>query len=140
VVEEIVIERRRVFQYVGLFLFLVFIYAVALSRYLDFVSADGKVGGPVINTPLDLYRPLVGLSILSALPISVLAYSAKNWRSSAAAPVCLAAWAVVGAAFMHRYHTNCVFLVAFPFLPFVASATAAHAAGCAARFLLEKFR
>jgi len=139
-VEEIVIERRRVFQYVGLFLFLVFVYAMALSRYLDFVSLDGKVGGPVINTPLDLYRPLFGLAFVSALPISVLACFDKNWPSSAAAPLCLAAWVVVGAAFMCRQHTNCVWLVAFPFLPFLASATVAHAAGRATRFLLEKFR
>jgi len=139
-VEEIVIERRRVFQYISLFLFLVFVYAVALSRYLDFVSLDGKVGGPVINTPLDLYRPLFGLAILSALPISVLAYFDKNWPSGAAAPLCLAAWAVVGAVFMCRQHTNCVWLVAFPFLPFIAAAAAAHAAGRATRFLLEKLR
>ena len=138
--EEIVIERRRAYQYVGLFLFLVFVYAMALSRYLDFVSLDGKVGGPVINTPLDLYRPLFGLAFVSALPISVLACFDKNWPSSAAAPLCLAAWVVVGAAFMCRQHTNCVWLVAFPFLPFIASAAVAHAAGRATRFLLEKLR
>jgi hypothetical protein len=46
-VETCAVERRKVFEYIGLFLFLAFVYAVALSRYLNFVSADGAVGGPV---------------------------------------------------------------------------------------------
>jgi hypothetical protein len=42
---ENVIERRKVLWYVSLFVFLVIVYAVGLSRYLNFVAADGKPGG-----------------------------------------------------------------------------------------------
>jgi hypothetical protein len=137
-VETWVVERRKVFQYVGLFLFLVFVYAAALSRYLHFVSADGAVGGPVINTPLDLMPPIVRFCIFSALPFAVLACYEKKWRSSDAASICAAAWAIVAAAFMLKLHTGCIVLVAFPFPPFIASATVGHAAGSATRFVFDK--
>jgi hypothetical protein len=137
-VETFVVERRKIFQYVGLFLSLVFVYAVALSRYLDFVSADGKVGGPVINTPLDLMPPIIRFCILSALPFAGLACYEKNWRSSDAAAICAAAWAIVAAGFMVKLHTNCIILVAFPSPPFIASATVGHAAGRATRFIFDK--
>jgi hypothetical protein len=130
---EAVIERRRMLRYFSLFVFLVFVYAVGLSRYLNFVSADGKAGGPIINTPLDLMPPIVWFCILSALPFASLACYDKNWRSSEAAPVCVAAWAVVAVSFMVKLHTNCLLLVAFPFPAFIASAAAAHTAGRATR-------
>ena len=136
--ETFVVERRKILQYVGLFSSLVFVYAVALSRYLDFVSADGKVGGPVINTPLDLMPPIIRFCILSALPFAGLACYEKNWRSSDAAAICAAAWAIVAAGFMVKLHTNCIILVAFPSPPFIASATVGHAAGRAARFIFDK--
>jgi hypothetical protein len=135
---ENVIERRKVLWYVSLFVFLVIVYAVGLSRYLNFVAADGKPGGPVINTPLDLMPPMVRFCILSALPFAVLACYDKNWRSGEAAAVCAAAWALVAAGFMVKLHTNCLLLVVFPFPAFVASAAAAHAAGRAARSLFDK--
>jgi hypothetical protein len=137
-VETFVVERRKIFQYIGLFLFLVLVYAVALSRYLDFVSADGKSGGPVINTPLDLMPPIIRFCILSALPFAGLACYEKNWRSSDAAAICAAAWAIVAAGFMVKLHTNCIILVAFPSPPFIASATVGHAAGRATRFIFDK--
>ena len=136
--ETCVVERRKVFQYVGLFLFLVLVYAVALSRYLNFVWADGTVGGPVINTPLDLMRTIVRFCILPAVPFAVLAYYEKNWRSSAAAQVCAAAWALVAAGFVLKLHTACIILVVFPFPPFIAAATFAQAAGRATRFVVER--
>jgi hypothetical protein len=135
---EVVIERRKVFQYLGIFLFLVFVYAVALSRYLNFVALDGKPGGPTINTPLDLMPPIIGFCILSALPFAVLACYDKNWRSSEAAPICTAAWSIVAAGFLVKLHSNCLLLVAFPFPPFIASAAVAHAAGRATRFAFDK--
>ena len=46
VYRENVIERRKVLRYVSLFVFLVIVYAVGLPRYLSFVAADGKPGGP----------------------------------------------------------------------------------------------
>ena len=133
-----VIERRRVLRYAGLFLFLVFIYAVALSRYLNFIAAEGKPGGPVINTPLDLMPPIVWFCFFSALPIAALACYDKDWSSSAAAPICFAAWAIVAEGFMIKLHNHCLLMVGLPFLPFLASATAAHAVGRGARYVFDK--
>ena len=133
----VVIERRigqrKVFQYLGLFSVLVLIYAMALSRYIKFLMTD-----PAINSLGDLMRPLVAGCILSAVPFALLAYSDENWRSRDAAPACAAAWAIVAAAFLHKYHTDCAPLVAAPFLPFIASAILAHGAGHATRFLVGK--
>jgi len=133
VVTERRISQRKVFQYLGLFSVLVFIYAISLSRYLKFILA-----APAISGLGDLMRPLVTFCTLSAFPFAVVAYSDKSWRSSDAAPVCAAAWAMVAAAFMHKYHTDCVPLVAAPFVPFIASALVAHGAGHGTRFLLGK--
>src|SRR5205814_9439271 len=127
------ISQRKVLQYLGLFSVLVLIYATALSGYIKFLMTR-----PVINALSDLMRPIAALCILSALPFAYLAYSDENWRSSDAATVCAAAWTSVAAAFLHIYHTNCVAIVAVPFVPFVASAVVAHAAGHATRFLVSK--
>lgn len=127
------VERRKVLQYCCLFSLLVFIYAFGLSSYLEsvFAKADAITGLG------DLYGPLVRFCILSALPFAALAYSDKSWRSRDAARVCAVAW-IVAADFMHRNHTYCALLLYFPFLPFIASATVAHAAGRATRFVIEK--
>jgi hypothetical protein len=135
---EVVIEQRRLFRYLSLFVFLLCVYAVGLSRYLNFVSLDGKPGGPVINTPLDLMPPIIWFCILSSLPFAALAGYDKNWRSGEAAPICVTAWAIVAAGFMVKLHSNCLLLVAFPFPPFIASTAAAHAVGRGVRYVFDR--
>jgi len=136
-VEIVDIERPKLIRYAGLFAFLLAVYGVGLSRYIDFVLAEGKAA-PVINTPFDLMAPITGFCILSALAFAALAGYDENWSSGEAALISVAAWAVVSKVCMVKLHTNCVLLVALPYVPFLASATVAHTAGRATRFLLAK--
>jgi hypothetical protein len=122
------IDRRKIFQCLGLFCFLVVIYSMCLPGYLTFVNAEhGEV------TFSDLIGPLVKFCVVSALPFAVLAYSDKSWRTSDAAPVCVAAWSAVCAGLSSKF--SCLITVMFPFVPFIFAAVLAHAAGTLCRFL-----
>ena len=136
--EIVDIERPKLIRYAGLFAFLLAVYGVGLSRYINFVLAEGKSGAPVINTPLDLMAPITGFCILSGLAFAALAGYDENWNSGEAAVISVAAWAVVAEVFLRKLQCHCYLLVALPFVPFLASATIAHAAGRATRFVLEK--
>ena len=116
---------RRVFQYLGLFCFLVFTYAIYLAMHLRVIHAGSDLGS--------LSGPLAKLCFISALPFTVLAYSDKDWSSNDAAPVCLAAWIAVCIGFSFQCRI-CVLGVAFAFFPFILSALLAHGFGTLCRF------
>jgi hypothetical protein len=121
--EALGITWRKVFQYLGLFCFLVIIYSTCLSSYLKFV-----LGAPPEVTFGGLMRPLLKFCLVSALPFGLLAYSDETWRSSDAAPVCLGAWVLV----CYGFSLHCVICpvgVAFPFFPFILTALLAHTVG-----------
>ena len=84
------IERRKAFQYAGLFSFLLLVYGVGLWRYVRFVTS----GGSVINTPFDLMQPIAGFCVVSALGFAALACYDESWESSEAAGVAVLAWTV----------------------------------------------
>ena len=124
------IDWRKAYQYLGLFCFLVIIYAIRLSTYVKFSeTATGDLGLG------DLMKPLVGTCLISALPFAVLAYRDENWRSSDAAPVIVGAWLTVDTALSLQYARLCPMETALPLFPFVLSALVAHALGTLCRRL-----
>jgi hypothetical protein len=127
------ITRRKAFQYLGLFCFLVVIYAMGLPDYLTRIKAD--IGDATVG---NLFGPLVKFAVVSALPLGMLAYSDQSWRSSDAAPVCLTAWGAVSICLSSKY--PCLAAVGFPFLPFILAALLAHGVGTGCRFLKHETR
>lgn len=115
--------NRRVFQYLGLFCFLVVIYTIYLATHLRLlhIGADS----------------FAKLCFLSALPFAALAYADETWCSNDAAPVCVAAWVAVcvGLSFLCRV---CALGVATVFFPFVLSALLAHGFGTLCRFAKDR--
>jgi hypothetical protein len=84
---EALIECGKSFRYADLFAFLVFVYAVGLSKYISFILSQGKPGGAVINTPLDLLKPILWCCVLAALPFAAIAFCDHEWNSAEAAPI-----------------------------------------------------
>jgi hypothetical protein len=74
-------------------------------------------------------QPLVGPSILSALPFGVLAYFDKTWRSSDGARVIFGAWIAVYIGISAQHDKLCPMGVAIPLLPFILFAQIAHTVG-----------
>jgi len=118
-------SERKVLQYLGLFCFLAFTYAVYLGMHLG-----------VLHTGAD---QLAKICFISALPFALLAYSDNAWSSNDAAPVCLAAWIAVSVAFSFKC-TICVIGLAVTFFPFILSALLAHGFGASCRFLKGRIR
>lgn len=58
---DTLIERGKSFRYAGLLAFLIFAYAVGLSKYISLILSEGKSGGAVIDTPLDLVTSVYGV-------------------------------------------------------------------------------
>lgn len=124
-------NRRKVFEYLGLFCFLAIVYAIYLSMHLRVMT--GVANAPPANT---LFGYLVKLCLISAVPFAGLAYSDRAWDSTDAAPVCAAAWVVVCFGFSCNC-TVCAIGLAVPFLPFVFSALIAHGIGLFCRKLKD---
>lgn len=119
------ITRRKGYQYLGVFCFLFVIYSTCILSFVRFLAAEPARGyglGEVL-------KPLIGPSILSALPFGVLAYSDKTWRSSDSARVILGAWIAVYLGISVQQDNLCPMSVAIPLLPFILSAQIARAAG-----------
>ena len=77
------IVRRKIFLSIGLFFFLLLVYASFLFNFF----AGGIVPDPFANMGLFL-KPCV----TAAFPFAVLAYVDKHWTSNDAAPVCAGGW------------------------------------------------
>jgi hypothetical protein len=122
---ELGITRRKVYQYLGVFCFLFVIYTICISSFVKFLAAEPARGFGFG----ELLQPLVGPSIVSALPIGVLAYSDKTWRSSDSARVIIGAWIAVYLGISAQHDKLCPMGVAIPLLPFILSAQIAHAVG-----------
>jgi dipeptide/tripeptide permease len=121
-------NRRKVFQYVSLFCFLVVIYAIYLSMHLKAVTAAEQD-----------QLPLVKLCFISALPFAVLAYSDENWDSNDAAPICGGAWVAVGVGFSYKC-AICAVGLAFAFFPFILAALLSHGLGTLCRLVKERIK
>jgi hypothetical protein len=111
------IDRRKVFQYLGLFGVLVIIYSIYMK---------GIVGGPQLTSPV---WSLAKFCCISALPFGLLACAAQSWRSSDAAPVSVAAWTAVFGGFLLMYPGGCPFAAFLLFVPLVLSALVGHTVG-----------
>jgi hypothetical protein len=120
---------RKRFQYLALFCFLVVIYAIYLAMHLGVIHAGTE--------PDSLFGPLAKISLISALPFAVLAYSDKGWGSNDAAPVCLAAWITVCVGLSFRCKI-CALGLATVFFPFIFSALLAHGFGTLCRFAKDR--
>jgi hypothetical protein len=115
---------RKLFEYLGLFCVLVVIYSICFSGYLKFVMK-----APAVIEFSDLMKPLIKYCVASALPLAAVAYFDSTWRSSDAAPVCVAAWLVSCSGLSFLCGGFCPIGAIFPFVPFVVAALAAHAIG-----------
>ena len=111
------IVRRKIFLSIGLFLFLLLVYASFLFKYYTHPAPpDPDLG--LFLTPC----------LIAALPFAVLAYADKNWTSHDAAPVCAGAWVAACAVLVNR-HPMCALGLGFVFLPFVVVTLLAHGIG-----------
>jgi len=121
--------NRRAYQYLGLFSFLVVIYAIYLATHLRLIHAGAETDS--------FWGTLAKLCLISALPFAALAYSDETWCSNDAAPVCVAAWVAVcvGLSFQCKV---CALGVATVFFPFVVSALLAHGFGTLCRFAKDR--
>jgi hypothetical protein len=119
-VAELGINRRKVFQYLGLFCVLVVIYSIYMKGIVDGPDA-GELNAPVWS--------LAKFCMISALPFGVLAWSEQPWRSSDAAPVSVAAWTAVFGGFLLKYPGGCPFAAFLLFVPLVLSALLGHTVG-----------
>lgn len=126
---ELGITRRKILQYFYLFWVLLVIYAICISSYYKFLMAEPAA----VYGFGDIMRPLIGTSLVSALPFGALAYSDKTWRSGDAARVILGAWAVVYIGLSIQYAEFCPMPVAIPLVPFIFSAQLAHTIGTLCR-------
>jgi hypothetical protein len=117
--------ERKPLQFIGLFCFLAVTYAIYLGVHLGVLhTGSGQ---------------LVKICFISALPFALLAYTDNAWSSNDAAPVCLAAWIAVCAAFSLKCPV-CVIGLAVTFFPFILSALLAHGVGATCRFLKGRIR
>jgi hypothetical protein len=114
------INRRKVFQYLGLFCGLVVIYSIYMK---------GIIEGRNEAEPSDPVWSLARFCLISALPFGVLACVDQPWRSSDAAPVSVAAWMAVFYAFSLKYPGQCPFSAFLLFVPLVLSALLGHTVG-----------
>lgn len=126
------IDRRKVFQYLGLF-FVVLIFAViCISIYVKSVT------GPTDDAQI---RAVLGkvfkLSLIGAIPFAMLASFDTNWRSGDAAPVLVAAWTAVYAAFSTQ-RQMCALGVGLPFIIFIFCALLGHMVGTLYRFVKHR--
>ncbi|MFL6437130.1 MAG: hypothetical protein ACJ71Q_06085 [Terriglobales bacterium] len=122
------IVRRKIFLSIGLFFFLLLVYASFLFNFF----AGGIVPDPFANTGLFL-KPCV----TAALPFAVLAYADKHWTSNDAAPVCAGGWVAACALLVHK-HPMCALGLGFLFLPFVVATLIAHGVGTLASSLKQR--
>jgi hypothetical protein len=122
------IVRRKIFLSIGLFFFLLLVYASFLFNFF----AGGIVPDPLANTGLFL-KPC----LTAALPFAVLAYADKHWTSNDAAPVCAGGWVAACALLVHK-HPMCALGLGFIFLPFVAATLIAHGVGTLASSLKQR--
>jgi hypothetical protein len=121
--------NRRAYQYLGLFSFLVVIYAIYLATHLRLIHAGAETDS--------FWRTLGKLCLISALPFAALAYSDETWCSNDAAPVCVAAWVAVCVGLSLQCKV-CALGVATVFFPFVVSALLAHGFGTLCRFVKDR--
>jgi hypothetical protein len=119
------ITGRKVYQYLGLFCFLLVIYSICIPGFVKFLAAEPPEGYGFG----DLMKPLIGFCLVLALPFGVLAYLDKAWRSSDAASVIICAWFAVYLGISAQHAKLCPMGVAIPLLPFILSAHIAHSVG-----------
>jgi len=122
------IVRRKIFLSIGLFFFLLLVYASFLFNFF----AGGIVPDPFANMGLFL-KPCV----TAALPLGVLAYADKHWTSNDAAPVCAGGWVAACALLVHK-HPMCALGLGFIFLPFIVATLIAHGVGTLASSLKQR--
>jgi uncharacterized membrane protein YiaA len=126
------IDRRKVFEYLGLF-FVVLIFAlICISVYVKVVT------GPADDAQI---RAVLGkvfkLSLVAAIPFAMFACFDNNWRSSDAAPVLVAAWIAAYATFSTKCQM-CMLGVGIPFVIFISCALLGHMAGTLYRFVKHR--
>ena len=122
---ELGIARRKAFPYLGLFCFLLVIYSISIPSYVKFLAVEPARGygfGEVM-------KPLLGSSLVLALPFGVLAYFDETWRSSDAARVIIGAWVAVYFGISAQHDKLCPMGAVIPLLPFIFSAQIAHTVG-----------
>jgi succinate dehydrogenase hydrophobic anchor subunit len=114
------INRRKIFQYLGLFCVLVVIYSIYMKGIVEGPD-EGELSAPVWS--------LAKFCFISALPFGLLACAAQAWRSSDAAPVSVVAWITVFGGFSLKYPGGCPFAAFLLFVPLVLSALLGHTVG-----------
>ena len=126
------IDRRKVFQYLGLF-FVVLIFAlICISMYVKAVT------GPTDDAQLRAgLGKVFKLSLIAAIPFAMFAGFDNNWRSGDAAPVLVAAWIAAYAAFSTKCQM-CVLGVGIPFIIFIFCALVGHMVGALYRFVKHR--
>jgi hypothetical protein len=123
------IDRRKMFQYLGLF-FVVLIFAlICISMYVRSIT------GPAYDAYVRaFFGRIFKLSLIAAIPFAMLAWFDQNWRSSDAAPVLAAAWSAAYAALSTKCRI-CMLGAGIPFVIFTFCALLGHMAGTLCRFL-----
>src|SRR6185437_16885654 len=97
------IVRRKIFLSIGLFFFLLLVYASFLFKFY----AGLAMRDPSANLGLFLEPCLI-----AAFPFAILAYADKNWTSHDAAPVCAGAW-LANCAILVSKHPMCALGLSF---------------------------
>ena len=113
------IVRRKIFLSIGLFVFLLVVYASFLFKFYT---------GPAVPEPFTNPGLFLKPCLIAAFPFAVLAYADKNWTSHDAAPVCAGGWVAACAVLVNK-HPMCAVGLGFSFLPFVATALVAYGIG-----------
>jgi hypothetical protein len=128
---ELGITWRKLSQYVGLLCFLLVIYWLCISKYVEFIGAVPPSGYGF----RDVTKPLIGTCLISAFPFGLLAYSDKTWRSDDAAGVIIAVGMAVFKGLSLEYHRACSYFVpaGLALVAFVLSALLAHKVGTLCR-------
>ena len=113
------IVRRKIFLSIGVFLFLLLVYASFLFKFY---------AGPAVPEPFANLGLFLKPCLIAAFPFAVLAYADNTWTSHDAAPVCAGGW-VAACALLVSKHPMCALGLGFAFLPFVATTLVAHGVG-----------
>ena len=115
--------RRKMFQYLGLFCFLLAVYAVYVSAYFDAVVLKPSEAARDALPPL-----LIRCSLIAAVPFVWFAYSDEKWTSNDAAPACGFAWLAVCKVFSCKCEI-CVLGLMWTFVPFILATLLGHGLG-----------
>ena len=126
------IDRRKMFQYLWLFLVVLIFALICISMYVTSIT------GPADDAYVRAFcARIFKLSLIGAIPFAMLAWFDQNWRSSDAAPVLAAAWSVAYAALSTKGRI-CLPGVGIPFVIFTFCALLGHMAGTLCRFVKDR--